>query len=452
VQASEPTARKESDAPAPSLSVLDGVALMVGIVIGIGIFKTPSLVAANVASEAGFIGLWLAGGLITLVGALVYAELASAHPSTGGEYHFLSRALGQSTGLMFAWARVSVIQTGAIAAIGFVFGDYAQQLLPLGPYGVAIYAAGAIVVFTGVNLLGTPQTRWTQLLFTALTVGAILLVVVVGLAAGTPSPPRPAGAAAGAGGAAGLALIFILLTYGGWNEAAYLSAEMKDVRRNMVRVLVYGTAVIVLIYGLINLAYLRVIGLEGMRKSEAVAADLMRATLGEAGVVALSLAVCFAALSTLNGTIFTGARVYHALGQDLAKLRRLGVWDPRGHKPANAILLQGAISLALVAFGAVTRDGFQAMVEYTAPVFWFFLLLVGISFFVLRRREPERDRPFRVPLYPLTPILFCLTCAYLLYSSLAYTGLGALIGVAVLAAGTPLLMLLRTEPAFEPGE
>jgi amino acid transporter len=167
----------------------------------------------------------------------------------------------------------------------------------------------------------------------------------------------------------------------------------------------------------------------------------MRLAAGNIGAVLLSLTVCCAALSTLNATIFTGGRAYYALGRDLPVLQRLGVWDGRGQNPSNVILVQTVIALALVVFGAAARDGFQAMVDYTAPVFWFFMLLVGGSVFILRWRDPGQPRPFRVPLYPVTPILFCLTCAYLLYSSLAYTGLGALVGIAVLAAGVPLLFI-----------
>jgi APA family basic amino acid/polyamine antiporter len=247
-------------------------------------------------------------------------------------------------------------------------------------------------------------------------------------------------------------MVFVLLTYGGWNEAAYLSAEVRDVGRNMVRVLMLGTLVLTALYGLMALGYLHAFGLEGLRASQAPAADLMRLAAGERGAVVLAVTVCIAALSTLNGTIFTGARVYYALGRDLPVLRRLGVWDPRGLNPAKGILVQGAIALALVVFGAATRDGFQAMVDYTAPVFWFFMLLVGVALFVLRRGEPGATLPFRVPLYPLTPILFCLTCAYLLYSSLVYTGLGALVGIAVLLAGVPLLWVSRMRREAVPAE
>jgi amino acid transporter len=190
-----------------------------------------------------------------------------------------------------------------------------------------------------------------------------------------------------------------------------------------------------------NLAYLNILGLDGIRYSNAVGADAVRKVAGPHGATALAVVICCAALSALNGTLFTGARLYHALGHDLPVLRRLGLDKTRGGSPTTAFAVQAVVALSLIAFGAMTRDGFQAMVEYTAPVFWLFLLLVGISLFVLRGRVPERERPFRVPFYPFTPALYCLTCAYLLYSSLVYTGRGALIGVTVLLMGVPVLWL-----------
>ena len=427
--------------PRASLSVLDGIAMMVGLIIGVGIFKLPQLVALNADSGAAFLGLWVLGGVITLIGALVYAELAAAYPSTGGEYHFLTRALGTDVGLLFAWARTTVIQTGAIAAVSFVFGDYAQQLWPLGSYGPSIYAGMAVIFLTLINLAGTYQSKNAQIVFTILEVGAIVFISFVGLALASPAPSASVTASTG-GAAYGLAIVFILFTYGGWNEAAYLSKDVRDVRRDMVRILVVGTLAVMALYLLINLAYLHVLGLEGMRKSNAIAADVMRAGMGPAGAVLLSLFVCCAALSTINASIFTGARVYHALGEDLS-LRRLSLWSGTGNNPRNAIYLQSVIALALIGFGATTREGFQAMVEYTAPVFWFFLFLVGVSSIILRQREPGRERPFRMPFYPVTPALFCLTCLYLLYSSIAYTGLGSLVGVGVLALGLPLLLVAR---------
>ena len=428
-------------APTASLSVLDGVALIVGVVVGVGIFKTPSLVAANVGSEAAFIGVWVLGGFITLVGALCYAELGSAHPDAGGEYHFLTRAYGKSVGLLFAWARGTVIQTGAIAAVGFVYGDYASNLIPLGPYSSAIHAAIALVALTAINLIGTLESKRTQVLLTSLTIAALLTVMIAGFTRGS-AAPAAAIVSTPPLGALGLAMVFVLLTYGGWNEAAYLTGELKDVRRTIAKTLLLGTATVTVAYILANLAYLNAFGLEGLRRSNAVGADLMRLTVGDAGAVILSVIVCVCALSTLNGTIFTGARVYYALGRDLRTVKMLGVWDARGHEPGNALLLQCAIALVLIAFGATTPEGFEAMVAYTAPVFWFFLFLVAISIFVFRRRDSGALR-YRMPLYPLPPIVLAAAAAWMVYSSLAYAGLGAIFGVAVLLAGTPLLLIER---------
>jgi APA family basic amino acid/polyamine antiporter len=426
--------------PRPALSLTEGIALVVGIVIGIGIFKTPSLIANNVESEAAFIGVWVLGGLVTLIGALCYAELAAAYPHSGGEYHFLSRAYGRPVAILFGWARGTVIQPGAIAAIGFVLGDYAQQLYGLGANGPAIYAAMSVILFTALNVAGTSEGRWTQLVLTTLTVAAIGAVILVPLGVS----PMPPSVVQPVSGSLGLAMILVLLTYGGWNEAAYLSAEMRE-KRDTARTLIYGTLILTVIYVLVNVALVTVFGLQGLRQSSAPGADLMRHAFGGYGALLLSAIVVATASSTMNGTVFTGGRIYYALGQDLPLLRRLGRWDEQGQNPRNGILLQGLFSLALVGLGSITRDGFQAMVDYTAPVFWMFLLLVGIGLFILRQRNPTGERPFRVPLYPVTPIFFCLTCAYMLYSSVTYTGYGAMAGLAVVVCGIPLILLRSKE-------
>lgn len=429
------------DHPAPSLSVLDAAAITIGVVVGIGIFKTPAMVAGSAGSEAAFYLLWLAGGAISLVGALCYAELAAANPNAGGEYQFLSRAFGRNLGFLFAWGRITVIQTGAIAAVAFVFGDYVSQLLPLGAYGASLYAVLAVAALTAVNMRGVTGGRWIQLVFTAATVLALAAIVLAAMihGPGDAAPSAPAHPA----GAIGLAMIFVLLTYGGWNEAAYLSAEVRDVQRNMVRFLALGIGVITALYLLLNFAYVQVLGLPAMRGSDVVAADLMRQTFGPGSAVLLSLVIAVAAVSTLNATIFTGARTSYAVGRDFPGLGFLGHWNGGGRTPSRALLVQGLVAVLLVVLGTFTRSGFVTMVEFTAPVFWLFFLLSGVSLFVLRAREPGRRLPFRVPLYPVTPLVFCATCAYMLYASLAYTGVGALFGAGVLAAGVPVLLWLR---------
>lgn len=430
----------------PGISVLQGIAFIVGIVVGIGIFKSPQLVAQNVADETTFITLWIVGGLITLVGALVYAELASAYPSGGGEYHFLTLGLGRPIGLMFAWARISVTQTGAIATVAFVYGDYAQQLLSLGAWGAAIHAALALAILTVVNVTGATNGKSFQLLLTALTIIAVAVVVLAGFTVARQVQPSPTPAGSGV---LGLALVFVLLTYGGWNEVSYLSGEIADQGRNMARVLVISTVVIAVIFLLMNLAFLNILGLDGIRQPGAIGVRAVREVFGPTGASVLAIIVCSAALSTLNGTIFTGARLYRAVGHDIPLLRGLTIGRGRSDTPVAALLTQGIIAIALVSFGALTRDGFESMVQYSAPIFWLFLLLVGISYFVLRYREPDRVRPFRAPLYPFLPALFCLTCAYLLYSSVIYSGLGALVGVMVLLIGIPVMWLATQQTSKE---
>jgi APA family basic amino acid/polyamine antiporter len=439
----------EAAKPQQTFGVFDAAAMIVGIVIGAGIFKAPSIVAGSVSTEAVFIGLWVAGGVISLVGALCYAELGSAYPHAGGEYHFLTRAFGGKVGFLFAWARMSVVQTGAIAAIAFVFGDYASQLLPLGGKSSVIYALLGVAAITALNVVGTRESRLVQNVLTAALALAIVAVIIAGLLLGGGARPAAPPAASSGPMFSQLALIFILLTYGGWNEAAYLTAEIRDARRNVVRALVYGILTVTAIYVLLNLAYLNVLGLEGMKASKAVAADLMNATLGGAGATVLSLVVIAAALSTLNATAFTGARTNYALGRDFALFGLLGRWRAGSNTPVNALLLQGAIALVLVLLASLTPDGFETMVAYTAPAFWLFFMLTGVSLFFLRRQRPVNADHFRVPLYPVTPLLFCAMCAFMLYSSTSYalsmnpSSLGAQLGIGVLLAGVPLMLLAK---------
>lgn len=427
--------------PRPTLSVIDAVSMVVGIVVGAGIFEAPSIVAANVGSEMVFLLVWLVGGLISLIGALCYAELATTYPHTGGDYHYILRSFGRDVALLFAWARLTVIQTGSIAILAFVFGDYAKELLPLGEHSSSLYAGLAIAVLTLLNATGVRQGKWTQNLLTTAKALGLLLVFLVGIFFIEPIEAtinRPS-----LGGFHGLAMIFVLLTFGGWSEAAYISAELRDARRNMKKVLLLSIGIITAIFFLTNLAYLRGLGLTGISHSEAVAADLLRRSFGEPGAKLISLLIAVSALGATNGTIFTGARTNYALGRDFSLFGFFGRWNARANAPVNGLIVQAAIALVLVLFGSFTRQGFQTMVEFTAPVFWLFLLLAGLSLFVLRRKEPEVSRPFRVPLYPLTPILFCATSVYMLQASLSYTGIGALVGVAVLLAGLPILMLAR---------
>ncbi|HXH84920.1 MAG TPA: amino acid permease [Candidatus Tectomicrobia bacterium] len=426
-------------APRPTLTLGDAIGLIVGTIVGVGIFRTPSLVAANVDTAASALFAWLIGGIVSLLGALCYAELAAAYPHAGGDYHFLTRAYGGRLGFLFAWARLAVIQTGAIALLAFVLGDYAAALMPLGPQGPAIYAAATVVLLTIANVIGVRLGAAMQNVLTAVEITGILLVVGAGIALAGPGSVLDGGALR-ATPAMGLVMVFVLLTYGGWSEAAYLSAEVRDPSRNIVRALVLSLVAVTALYLLVNWAYIAGLGLAGVAASKAVAAELLGRAVGPRGAQFAAALIVVAAITSANAAIFTGARTAYALGRDFRIFAPLGRWDPRAATPVNALLVQGGIALALVGLGALTRQGFETMVEYTAPVFWLFLLLTGIGLFVLRWRDGGARRPFRVPLYPFTPLVFCATCTWLLYSSLAYTGLGALVGVAVLGVGVVLLV------------
>lgn len=455
---SPPEVRTASQGPGPraTLSSRHAIAICVGIVIGAGVFRTPSVVAAESGDPLIFMLSWVAGGLLSIIGAMCYAELASAYPGPGGDYSYLRRAFGERTGFIYAWARLSVIQTGSIALLAFVFGDYLAEIIPIGANGSMLYAAAVVVLLTAINWAGVRQGAGTQVWLTTLEVAGLLLIILVGLALAAPAPAEVAPASAPPGAAQlGMVMVFVLLTFGGWSEAVYVTAELRDARRRIAKVLVVSLVLVTLLYLLVNAAYLRVLGIEGMAATDAVATDTMRAVFGNSGAIIISVAVAIAAMTSANATIFTGARTAYALGTSVDRLRWLGQWDSNRDSPSNALLVQGALALLLVLLGGLSRNGFENAVEFTAPVFWLFMLCVGIALFVLRAREPDIDRPFKVPLYPALPLIFCATSAYLLYSSIAYSGVSALAGVALLLFGALLSFAVRVKsapPTFKPEE
>ncbi len=449
-----------SQAQSPAaLELREAVLLIVGVVLGAGIFKAPSIVAEATGDTAWMFGAWILGGAISLAGALCYAELATAYPHPGGEYNFLKRAYGRRVGFLFGWARFSVIITSSIALLAFVFGDYMQHVLPLrlGPVpGSAVWALACVGVLWLVNDGGLKPGARAQAWMTLAEVAGLLLIVVAALwlvAGGVPPATVPAAPAAGGGGASapglaafGLAMVFVLLTYGGWNEAGYISSELKGGSRNMVRTLVISLLVITVLYLLVTWAYWRGLGIGGMAKSQAIAADLLEVAFGSAGATLISIMVAVASVTSINATMILGARCHYAVSCDWPALDRVASWDAAGSTPRTAMRLQNLAALLLIGLGAWAGAGFTAVVEFSAPVFWFFFLLSGLSLFVLRVREPEVPRPFRVPLYPVVPALFCASCAYMLWSSLSYVssekvaGINAAwIGVGVLLTGIVLL-------------
>jgi APA family basic amino acid/polyamine antiporter len=424
VALSQASAAAVSARPRPVLSVFSATMITVGIVVGAGIFQTPALVATIAGSPALTIFAWSMGGILSFVGALTYAELAGAYPSAGGEYSFLTRAYGRNLSFLFAWARNTVIVTGSIGLIGFILGDYLSQLFSLGAHSSAIYAALAVIVLTAINLGGLHGSSRMQNVLTIVEVAGVLLIGAAGLLFG--SPPEASAASggeagvSGASGAFGFALVFVLLTYGGWNEAAYVSAELRGGARAIRRTLFLSIVVITFVYLVFVLGVMGALGFEGMKQSGAVGVEATTQLIGSGGGQAVGVLVALSALTSMNSTMIVGARSNYALAGDWPALRFLGRWHGLRNTPATGFIVQAFIALALIGFGALSQDGFSALVEFTAPVFWFFFMLTGIALFVLRRREPGRDRPFNVPLYPWLPLVFVGTCAYLFYSSIRH--------------------------------
>jgi amino acid transporter len=442
--------KPDSAAPANMLRVLQpfsAVALIVGIVIGAGIFKTPSLVA-GISGDAGWaLVLWMAGALISIAGALCYAELCTAYPNAGGDYHFLHRAFGRNISFIYGWSRATIINTGSIALLAFVFGDYMSTLVNLGAYSSAIWALLIVVILTVVNLAGIHASSRMQTWLTLTEIVGLLAVVAAGFWVDAPaSGTLQWFAQAPAPAQWGLCLVFVLLTFGGWNEAAYISAELKGGPRTMVRVILASMLTLTVIYLLVNTALLLGLGLNGLSQSKTGAGDLLGLAFGPWAQKALGLFVAIAALTSINATMFVGARTNFAVGNDWKALRKLGQWQLDIGSPKQALTLQALISMGLIALGTQEADGFSAMVEFTAPVFWGFLFLVGLALLWLRKTDPSTPRPFKVPLYPVLPLIFCAACAWLTYSSVTYAISQKAIHVSLwlIASGILALLILRT--------
>jgi amino acid transporter len=414
------TPAETTAAPRPVLSIFDAVMIITGIIIGGGIFAFPPLVAAMTGSVEWMVGAWLLGALLALIGALCYAELSTALPNAGGDYHFLSRAYGKDVSFFFAWARVTVITTGAIALLAFVFGDYMTRVLPLGSHSSAIYAALAVAVLTTVNIAGLRESSRTQDVMSVLLVIGMLVVVVAGFlapAASTPAPPPASEVPA----LFGTSLLFVLFTYSGWNEAAYISAEVKGGARSIVKVLVVSLLLVTAVYLLFVAALTNGLGFAGLQASKQVAADVAQKAFGTAGEKLVGAIVSLAALTSINATMIVAARTNYSLGNDWPIFRFMARWDSRRDAPVAAFLVTGLISVALVIVAAFNQGGVKFMVDFTAPVFWLFFLLTAIALFVLRQKLPQLPRPYVVPMYPVLPIIFAATCAFLLYRSLLFT-------------------------------
>lgn len=471
-----PASSGTRDGPLPGrLGLWDAVSIIIGIVVGVTIFKVPPQVFGSTPGPWVALGLWLLGGVLSLLGGLCYAELATTYPQSGGNYVYLTRAYGRPIGFLYGWAHLVCLQPGNVGIMAYVFADYAAGLFGLASHHGVWLAAGAVVALAGLNMLGVVLGKATQNVLTLTKVAGLAAVLVAGFVWGSPAGFSPTGELPEP--ALGIALILILYAYGGWSDAAFVAAEVRDLRRNIPRALLLGTAAITGIYLLVNAAYLCGLGYSAAQSARAPAADVLGLMLGRGGAQAMSLIVMVSALGAVNGLLLTGSRVYASLGADHRLFSRLGRWNTRVDAPVWALAVQAAIAVGMILavgtalgraridFGLAGlglepvpwsrfSDGFDTLLSATAPIFWSFFLLAGLSLFVLRLKDRGRERPFAVPLFPLVPAVFCLTSLYMLHASLAWAGRLVLLPVIPLVGAVPLYFLSelarRNGPAESP--
>lgn len=423
-----------------ALGLGDTVALVVGTVIGSGVFLVSADIARAVHGAGPMLAVWIIGGVFTLLGAMSLAELGAAIPDAGGIYTFIARAFGPLAGFLCGWMLFTVGTSGSIATLAAALPIYIGAFVPLTPAAGKAIGLAAIAFFTAVNLLGVRHGARAQNALTVLKVGGLLAMVAAIFL--LPSPPRPAGdAVPGAVGPAayGMALVAVLWAYEGWHDVSFAAGEMRNPQRDFPRGLIGGVAIIVALYLAANLAYLHVLTPREIASSERVALTAIRRVAGETGGRLLTAAILCSILGAMNALILAGPRAYYQMAKDGHLFERFGRAHPRWRTPAEAILLQGVWSGLLVLF----IGGFSQLFTYVIFGAWIFYGLAVAGVIVLRRKEPDLPRPFRVPGYPAVPALFAIAAALLVASTLVATPRESLIGLGFIALGIPLYLLRR---------
>ena len=424
---------------------------VVGGIIGGGIFRTPAAVAGRVGSPGLALAAWVVGGVVALIGALCYGELGHRRPRAGGGYVYLREAWGALPAFLYGWALLLVIATGAIAAVAVTFADYALALAGLPDTLTIPVAVAAIVLLAGINYVGVTPGAVTVNILTVLKLLALAILIGAGLLLALPQPaahaipavPAAATGAAAALAAMGAALVPILFTYGGWQQTNFIAEEIVAPERTLPRALVGGVLVVVTVYLLANLAYLRVLGLEGLARSSAPAADTMRALLGPAGGTFIAAGIAISTFGFLDLVILVTPRVLQAMAADGIFLPRLAVLHPRYRTPALAIVVESAWAIVLTLTGT-----FAQLVDYVSFGDWIFFGLTVAGLYRLRARDGRGEAPgFRVPGYPWTPAIFVLAAVLVVGSSIRANPRNAVIGTGLLLLGVPVYLWWRRPQA-----
>ncbi|GAB4327936.1 MAG: amino acid permease [Candidatus Zixiibacteriota bacterium] len=427
----------------------DATALIVGIMIGSGIFATPPEVAASLDSFGAMLSVWVLGGVLALCGALAYAEMATIFPYTGGVYIFIRHTYGPLPAFIYGWSALLITYPASIAAIAVVFAAYSARLVPALEPGRPLVAAGLILFAAGINILGVKLGTGVQRLFTATKVAALLTLVLFAVfsAAGRFEHFAPFVATPANGWSAtawAFALAAVMWTYEGWSEAPTLSGEVRDPGRDMPRALIGGTLLVMTVYILMNASYVYVLGIPVIAASESVASEMALSTFGAFGSLFVTLLVMVSTAGSVNGAVISGSRVFFAMARDGLFFDRVGRVQPRFKTPANSLTVLAIVSATYCLLGT-----FQQIIRYFVfhAMIWF--MLVTISVIVLRIRMPDVARPFKVPWYPLPPILFLLVAGGLAYQLLVDNTRDTLIGVGIIVLSVPVYFVWR---AFGAGD
>jgi len=426
-----------------SLGLTAATAMVVGTIIGASIFVQPSEITRQMPSVTGIVLAWIAAGVLTLFGALVCAELASAFPRTGGVYVFLKEAFSPAAGFLWGWAMFWSMHTGIIAAIAVVFARYAAFFVPLDDVGLRIVAVGVIVVLSAVNYLGVRHGGLVQSVFTAAKLLAIAAIIAVGAAwSGQLPVVVGGGAAAGSVTVEGfvLAIAAGLFAYGGWHMVTYAAGETKDPARTIPGALVIGTLVVTACYAGLNAIYLRVLPLDVVRSSTRVAADAADVLLGGGGAALMAVLVMVSTFGAVNGIILTGPRVYYSMAGDGLLFRWAGAVHPRFGTPYRAIALQAVWASVLAATN--TYGALFSRVVYTE---WIFFAAMAAGLMWLRRR-PEYQPAYRLPGYPAVPLVFIVSSLVIVVMQVRAVPADSVMGLGMVLVGLPVYFLWARRP------
>jgi basic amino acid/polyamine antiporter, APA family len=428
------------------LSLLDATLIVIGVVIGSGIFLLPNLVARNLPSASAMIAVWLAAGILSFFGALAYAELGALMPATGGQYVYLREAYGSWCAFLSGWVFVLAAMPGGIAFLAVGFSMYLDKLIPLTPGMRTLVSLGLLIVLSAVNYIGVRESVWIQRIFTTLKIAGLLVVIGAALAA------SPAADAAGnvaphvSYAGAGIAMTACLMAYNGWSYVSFVAGEVKNPERNLPRSLALGMSAVTILYVSANLAYMRVLTVPQIAASQRVGADVAARVLGPAGATAMSIIVLLSIIGAINGCILTAARVPFAQARDGLFFSRFGHIHPRFKTPAFAIAAQAVWTAVLIVSGS-----YEMLSSYTILSAWLFYTLCAAAVWVLRRKMPDAPRPYRMWGYPLTLYLFLLVSIWFILDAMVNQPIPSLMALFIAAAGIPFYFFWRRSSKLNPG-